>query len=128
MNIVFIEIEPRVTEKGRTDRLQIKCRELGASLLGPLAFSMIRYVPALTEVKLEATWQQCNGRFSLLLIACLFDPFSLPKAPDSLKILKCPRPEITYLTMREMLVYKRKDVGFIYIYVLYKYNIYIFYI
>jgi len=72
-----------------------------------LAFSMIMYVPALTEVKLKATWQHCNGRFSPLFIACLFDPFSLPKAPDSLKILKCPCPEITYLTIREMLVYKR---------------------
>ena len=74
------------------------------------------HIPALTEVKLKAMWQHCNGRFSLLFIACLFDPFSLPKAPNSLKILKCPCPEITYLTIREMLVYKRYCVC-IYIYI-----------
>ena len=71
------------------------------------------HVPALTEAKLKATWQHYNGSFSLLFIACLLDPFSLPKTPDSLKILKCPCPEITYLTMREMLAYERKDIGHI---------------
>lgn len=68
------------------------------------------YVQALTEVKLEATWQRYNGRFSLLFVDCLIDPFSLPKAPDSLGILKCSHLNIIYLTMREILVYKQKDI------------------
>lgn len=100
--------------KGETDRLRIKCQELGPSLSDPERVSpwffpscIIMYVPALTEVKSEATWQHYDGRFSLPFIARLFDSFSLPKAPDSLKSLKCPCPKITYLTMKEMLVYKR---------------------
>ena len=50
--------------KGETDRLRIKCQELGPSLSDPERVSpwffpscIIMYVPALTEVKSEATWQ-----------------------------------------------------------------------
>lgn len=107
----------------------MKWREWGAYLLDskrikPWLFRscIVTYVPDLTEVKLEVTWHHYNGRFSLLFITCLFDPFSLPKVPDNLKILKCPRPKITYFAMRERLVYKRKDTGHIYnLCVLFKY-------